>query len=360
MSVKPLSGGVLPLSLRKMEHQVPVSFRVFWTETSRKTKEKLAFLCFVLLPLGFGTGVFFLAALLGVALTALKKLDLHVALLLFPNDKLKVLNLLREAGRAEEALAICGNDFHERILSLRALSKVRLDKGDKIEALRALEEAYSLLHSSPYMLQTGAKKPIDEKDYEKTMDLAETINDLATQLQEQPEKDRDRIASLFEESIKLGSSTVGKEDPRVTLWLVNLGIFKQQETGKLNESLEHFEEVLQIRKRILGDEDPLVAKWMVEMAYLLLSRPDAVAIGSRIEELVQGALAIRRKIFGNDHVDVASSLNDCALMAALTAKEGDDSGLLKAVQYGKESADTYERVLGPNHPTTRKARADWG
>ena len=335
----------------------PVLGQMFFEDTTRKTKEKLAFLFLILLPLGLGIEVLYVTLGVILFLMVVKSVDARIALAISP-DKTRVLRILRDVGRGEEALVICGDDFHEKILSLRAVARIKTEQGLKLEAIKLLEEACSLFPNSPYFPSPG--KTTLPKDYERVMEIAETMNELATLLLEQPVKDDHRIESLFEESLKMGRSTVTTKDPRVTLWLMNLGIFKQQELGKLNEALALFEEVLEVRKAVLGNNDPLVAQWMVNMAYLLLSRSDANTIGDRIESLVQGALTIRKTLYGADNVHVAESLNDCALMAALTAKDGDEKGLKRAREYGQQSLATYERVLGKNHPTTIKSRADWG
>jgi tetratricopeptide (TPR) repeat protein len=344
----------------------PLVSRLFGEQTSEKTKQKIAFLTFVILPLGLGIEVLYLFAAVAGVVTLYKPADLKLALAM-TEDKSRILELLRESGRAQEALTVCGADIHEKILALRSLAKQKA-RTERTEAIRLLEQAYALVDNSPFIgIRTTTSSSItkttqmtnSDKSYDRTMELAETINDLASLLQDQPEKDSARIVSLFERAIHVGKDTVGSRDPRVTLWLVNLAILKQ-ELGQFGESMQLFEEVLDNRKAVLGNDDPMVARWMVEMAYLLLSRPDAVEIGARIEELVHGALQIRKRIYGNDHVDVAASLNDCALMAALTAKDGDDAGLARARQFGQQSVETYVRVLGKDHPTTQKARADWG
>ena len=312
----------------------------------------------VLLPLALGfMNVLILAGSGLVFLGAVRQADLQLSLFM-AKDRSKVFDLLRKNGRADEILSLTGLEEYDRVLALRAHAKYLVEKGNTSRAIELFQEASDLVLKSGLLASEHTKATDQGKP--RAFELADTLNDYAAVLQDLPDCNKEKVESLYEEAVRIGRASVGKEDPQVTVWIMNLGIYKQQQMNKLDESLRLYEEVLEIRKSVLGDDDALVAQWMVSMAYLLLARPDCLDVGARIESLVQDALAIRRRIYGNDHVEVASSLNDCALMAALTAKDGDEEGLQRARKYGVESAEVYERVLGKNHQMTIKARADWG
>jgi hypothetical protein len=350
----------------------PILFGMIKNHTTRKTKEKLLFIWLILLPLGLGIEFsFYLSACILTSLVLFPQFDLQLTQRIFnlqqqtENSKL-IREVLRKQGRYQECLDLIlkessssnhingGED--EQLLYERILCEKCLNVRNEENLLASLERASQLVveHSDKLFKKENALLTSDQK-----MELIDVLNEFATKVGEKS-KDVKKMEKLFSQAIQFASKVVGKADPRVTVWLVNLGIFKQQELNQLKESEALYEEVLQLREQTLGKDDPLVAKWMIEMAYLLLSRPDAVNIGDKIERLCQDALSVRKKIYGNDHIEVASALNDCALMAALTAKDGDESGLVKARQLGQESLATYERVLGKDHAITQKARADWG
>jgi tetratricopeptide (TPR) repeat protein len=349
------------MQVRKHLH-MPVSLWLIADLLSTtRAKQKAAFVSFVLLPLGFGLQAAVLLHVAAVAvLAASHKLDFALARAI-ATDRARFVQLLRQADRAEEALTLRGLGDYERILCLRALAKHKQKEEKNTKAaLAALEEAVELAQKCKYTPQSD--RTIKENDYEKSVEVAEAYNELGSLLMELKRDSADGIQAeqCYEKAIEIGRKTVTRSDPRVTMWLMNLGIFKQQQLGKLDEGLALYEEVLEIRKATLGEKDPIVAKWLIDMAFLLLSRPDSEAIGGRIETLVQEALQVRKEAFGSDHELVAEALGHCALMAALTAKEGESQGLEKARDYGKQSAEMYERVLGKNHPQTIKAKTDWG
>lgn len=338
---------------------VPISIRLFAELATFKAKQKAAFCTLVVLPFGFGTyNVMFLYLFVLASLSISKPFDLFVARYI-TNDKSKIVESLRNAGRAEEALSIKGITDTDRVLSFRSLAKKRQTVNDIDGCLSILREAKKVIDSSA-SIPRAKGQPFDETNRIKLLEVADTINDLSTLLQEKADYDKVEVERLFEQAISIGETVCGREFPQVTVWIMNLAIYKQQQLQKYDESMALYEEILNVRETTLGKDDPLVADWMINMAYLLLSRPDAAQIGDKLEKLVMDALEIRRKVFGNDHEMVAAALNDCALMAALTAKDGDEAGLIKARSFGTASAETYERALGKDHPKSIKARADWG
>ncbi|UFP96547.1 CHAT domain-containing tetratricopeptide repeat protein [Gloeobacter morelensis] len=114
--------------------------------------------------------------------------------------------------------------------------------------------------------------------------------------------------------------------------------------GDYAQALEPAEQAMAVRERLLGPEHPDVAASLNHLGNLLADRGDY----GRSELLYERALAIRHKVFGSKHPSVAASLNNLAI---LQTKQG---------RY-REAEPLYERALaireqifGPEHPEVAK------
>jgi CHAT domain-containing protein len=74
------------------------------------------------------------------------------------------------------------------------------------------------------------------------------------------------------------------------------------------------ERALAIREKVLGKEHPDVASSLNNLAYLYQAQGNY----SQAEPLYQRALAILEKVLGNEHPLVATTLNNLALLANST------------------------------------------
>lgn len=88
----------------------------------------------------------------------------------------------------------------------------------------------------------------------------------------------------------------------------------------------------------------------------LRSKPEAYARGSRdkadarqAEPLYKQVLAIREKVLGSDHPNVASSLNNLALLYDSQGRYSEAEPLVL------RSLAIREKVLGPDHPRTAQS-----
>ena len=72
------------------------------------------------------------------------------------------------------------------------------------------------------------------------------------------------------------------------------------------------------------------------------------------EPLYKESLAIRKKVFGDEHPKVALALNNLALLLWNQDNESEE-----AARLGKQALEISEKVLGPDHPTTVQYRNDW-
>jgi tetratricopeptide (TPR) repeat protein len=101
-----------------------------------------------------------------------------------------------------------------------------------------------------------------------------------------------------------------------------------------------FERALAIREKILGKEHPDVANSLNNLAGLYRSQDDY----EQAKPLYERALAIKEKVFGKEHPDVANSLNN---LAALYYYQGDYE---RAKPLYEHSLAIKEKVFGKEHP----------
>jgi CHAT domain-containing protein/Tfp pilus assembly protein PilF len=110
--------------------------------------------------------------------------------------------------------------------------------------------------------------------------------------------------------------------------------------GKYDDALALAQRALGIREKALGPDHLDVAQSLNDLAVLYDQKADY----PRAEALYVRALGIREKALGPDHVDVAESLHNLAL---LCSKAGDYA---RAESLYVRSLAIYEKALGPDHP----------
>ena len=81
--------------------------------------------------------------------------------------------------------------------------------------------------------------------------------------------------------------------------------------GKDDEAAPLCKEAIEIWKKVYGDEHPQVAAGLNNLAALLDEDPKN---WDEAEKLYKESLAIRKKVLGEEHPDVAGSLNNLALL----------------------------------------------
>jgi CHAT domain-containing protein/Tfp pilus assembly protein PilF len=115
---------------------------------------------------------------------------------------------------------------------------------------------------------------------------------------------------------------------------------KLRDAGRYDEAIPLFERVLETRERILGQDHREIADTLNGLGVLYYYKGDY----ERAEPLCQRALTIREKVLGPDHPDVAASLNNLALLCI------DRGDYAEAVLLGQRALAIKERALGPDHP----------
>jgi tetratricopeptide (TPR) repeat protein len=115
-----------------------------------------------------------------------------------------------------------------------------------------------------------------------------------------------------------------------------------QARAQLGDAKPYFERALAIRERVLGADHADIAQSLNNLGYLLRSQGDLAGPKPYYER----ALAIREVVRGPDHPDTADSLNNLGM---LLQDQGDLAG---AKPYFERALAIREAVLGPDHPDT--------
>ena len=115
--------------------------------------------------------------------------------------------------------------------------------------------------------------------------------------------------------------------------------------GKYDRAVVLAQQALQVAKQDVGPDHPDVATSLNNLAMLYATQGDY----SRAEPLYKRSLAIWEKALGPNHPDVAQSLNN---LAQLYLDQGDYA---RAEPLYKRSLAIWEKVFGPNHPSVATA-----
>ncbi|HEU4730726.1 MAG TPA: tetratricopeptide repeat-containing protein kinase family protein, partial [Kofleriaceae bacterium] len=115
-----------------------------------------------------------------------------------------------------------------------------------------------------------------------------------------------------------------------TLWI---------EKGKYSDAQASLERALALRERLLGPDHPDVAGSLANLARVMDARGDTAGARRASER----ALAIFERIYGPDHPNVASVCNNLGVLLLNVANDD-------AARYLERARAIRERVLGPQHP----------
>jgi CHAT domain-containing protein/tetratricopeptide (TPR) repeat protein len=110
--------------------------------------------------------------------------------------------------------------------------------------------------------------------------------------------------------------------------------------GKYQEAIPLLERVLSIRKKVLGNEHPDVASSLNNLAALYTSQGRY----SEAEPLYRQALEMRKRLLGNERPLVASSLNNLAALYTSQGRYSEAEPLLH------QALEMRKRLLGNEHP----------
>jgi len=121
---------------------------------------------------------------------------------------------------------------------------------------------------------------------------------------------------------------------------LNYQVFDLWSAGKSREALPLAEEALAIRRRLCGDDHPLTALSLFNVA----AQHTSIGDYARAEPLQRQALEIWKKLLGEEHPDYAASLNN---LAALYYAMGDYA---RAEPLYRQALEIWKKVHGEEHP----------
>ncbi len=114
------------------------------------------------------------------------------------------------------------------------------------------------------------------------------------------------------------------------------------ELGRKDLARAHLERALALRRAVFGPEHVLVARIMGDLGVTLCSMGDLASC----EQLQREALAMRRRLLGEAHPDVASSLQ---FVGSMLRSKGDFDG---AEEHYRAALAMRQRLLGEGHEDT--------
>jgi serine/threonine protein kinase/Tfp pilus assembly protein PilF len=146
----------------------------------------------------------------------------------------------------------------------------------------------------------------------------------------------DKARPLLEDALAIGRRSAGAG--RLAQSLNDLGVLRRNQ-GDWRGAAALLDEALAMRRRLFGNEHQDVAVTLVELARVY----DDQGSSERAETLHREALAIRRKVLGGEHRETATSLND---LGVLLWERGDLEG---AEPLLRQSHAINKKALGPEH-----------
>jgi tetratricopeptide (TPR) repeat protein len=123
--------------------------------------------------------------------------------------------------------------------------------------------------------------------------------------------------------------------------LNHIGVFLRVD-GKYMDSMRMMERSAEILKFLFGDQHPDTLSAMNNLA-LMYKDQGKLAEAAELEEKI---LEMRRKIFGDEHSDTLSSMNNLATIYQ------DQGRLIEAAELEEKVLEVMRKVLGDEHPNT--------
>jgi tetratricopeptide (TPR) repeat protein len=148
------------------------------------------------------------------------------------------------------------------------------------------------------------------------------------------------IGATYRDSFEKWVMEGSPSDEYIALIASKLGSFLLVQCAIYDSAEPLYRRALDINEKVLGSEHSEVATGLNNLALLLAKKGDHAGA----ETLYRRALEIREKVFGTAHPDVANSLTN---LAVLLTNIGDYAG---AEPLYRRALEIYETVLGPAHP----------
>jgi serine/threonine-protein kinase len=151
--------------------------------------------------------------------------------------------------------------------------------------------------------------------------------------------DVDAAASHFRRSLDVRRRVLGANDTLTALSHLSYGSLLAR-TGHASDAEREFREALAIYTRAHGLNHAQVAQSMLQIAYLI---SEDSARWNEAEPLYRKALAIRRKVYGDQNLWVANALHD---FSEFLSSRGENE---RAIALAREYLTIMQRAYGNNH-----------
>ena len=151
--------------------------------------------------------------------------------------------------------------------------------------------------------------------------------------------------AMYREALAIQKQLFGNENPSVAAsldYVANVLSFQ----GKHTEAEMMLREAIAMGKKLLGNEHPNVASSLDNLACVLIRQSQTAVAPQKqrqlaeAEDLEREALAIRRKLFGNEQLEVAQSLDNLALVFHAQGKNAEAESRLR------EALAMRQKLLG--------------
>ncbi|MCC3450425.1 MAG: tetratricopeptide repeat protein [Microcoleus sp. PH2017_40_RAT_O_B] len=138
----------------------------------------------------------------------------------------------------------------------------------------------------------------------------------------------------------ISGSVIAQSDELAEAERLNEQAVQLYKQGKYDEAIPLAEQALAIRRKVLGQDHPSVATSLNNLAALYESQGRY----REVEPLYRKALEMRQRLLGNEHPDVAASLNNLAALYALQGRYSE------AEAFYRKALEMNKRLLGSEHP----------
>ncbi|CAB1113194.1 unnamed protein product [Ectocarpus sp. CCAP 1310/34] len=206
------------------------------------------------------------------------------------------------------------------------------------------------------------------------LDVAQSLNNRAALLHKQGKYSE--AEPLYERCQAIKEKVLGPDHPSLATTLNNRAVLLRAQ-GKYSEAEPLYERCQAIKEKVLGSEHPSLATTLNNRAGLLEAQDQLLnnradqGKYAEAEPLYERSQAIREKMLGPEHPDVAQSLNNRVvehLFLRIEVSTSFDLSCLSFMFQGKydEAEPLYkrslaidEKVYGPDHPDVATALNNW-
>jgi eukaryotic-like serine/threonine-protein kinase len=132
------------------------------------------------------------------------------------------------------------------------------------------------------------------------------------------------------------------------------------------EAERHLAEALAIRRRVLGEDDAAVAESLHDLAVALLWKRPASGAGPDVVPMFRRALEVRRRELGENHLDTIESMHSLGTALRDGMERRSPDAVISATPWQDAEAlltqviSRRRRLLGNDHPDTALATLDLG